>query len=408
MFIKDLSKENKEEKKKSVWQKGKFIFVAIGLLVAFTLGFWFAKCQIVCPICPPEEVDFSLFWQTWQTIEDKYIDKEKVDYQEMIYGAISGMLKVLDDPYTVFLRPEDTKRFIEDVKGSFEGVGMEIAVRDEQLQVIAPIEGTPAQKAGLRPGDKIIEIDGRSTSGISIEEAVDLIRGPKGTKVILTVVRETWSEAKDIQIVRDVIDIPSLTLDIRDDNIAYLKLHHFSEKAPYDFRDAAIKILSSRAEKIILDLRNNPGGYLEVSQDIAGWFLEKGEIVVIEDFGREDRKREFLAQGNSRLAAYPIVVLINQGSASASEILAGALRDNRGAVIIGQTSFGKGSVQELVKLKGDASLKVTVARWLTPYGDLITDKGLEPDIEIEMTLEDYEEERDPQLDKAIEVIKGMR
>ena len=328
--------------------------------------------------------------------------------QEMIYGAISGMLKVLNDPYTVFLRPEDTKKFLEDVKGTFEGVGMEIGIRDEQLQVIAPLEGTPAQKAGLRPGDKIFKVDGKSTTDITIDEVVKLIRGPKGTEVVLTIFREGWQEAEDVKIVRGVIDIPSLKLEIRDDNIVHLRLYHFSGKAAYDFRDAAIKILSSDAEKIILDLRNNPGGYLEVAQEIASWFLERGQIVAIKDYGEGREQEELLARGNAKLISYPIVVLINEGSASGSEILAGALRDNRGAIIIGETSFGKGLVQDLIDLKGDSSIKVTIARWLTPKGEFISDKGLEPDIKVEMTIEDYDEEKDPQLDRAIEIIKEIR
>ena len=384
-----------------------FPFLIIVILFVFSLGFWFGKSQIVCSVCPPEDLDFSLFWEAWKTIEEKYVDKEKIDVQEMIYGAIAGMIKSLDDPYTVFLKPDDSKRFIEDVKGTFEGVGMEIGIRNNQLQVIAPLEGTPAQKAGLRSGDKIIKIDGESTIDMTIDQAVNLIRGTKGTKVILTVFREEWSETRDIEITRDSIDIPSLKLEIREDKIAYLKLYHFSEKAGYDFSQAAVKILASEAEAIILDLRNNPGGYLEIAQDIAGWFLEKQEIVVIEDFGEDREQKQFLAKGNARLANYPLVVLINQGSASGSEILAGALRDNKQAIIIGQTSFGKGSVQELIRLKQGSSIKITIAKWLTPKGDLITDIGLEPDIKVEITDQDFEQEKDPQLDKALETIKNI-
>ena len=246
------------------------------------------------------------------------------------------------------------------------------------------------------------------TIDMTIDEAVNLIRGPKGTKVILTVFREDWSEPKDIEITRESIDIPSLELEIREDNIAYLKLYNFSEKAAFDFNQAATKILTSEAEKIILDLRDNPGGYLEIAQDIAGWFLEKDEIVVIENFGENKEQKYFLAKGNAQLASYSIVILINKGSASGSEILAGALRDNKQVIIIGETSFGKGSVQELIRLKEGSSIKVTIAKWLTPKGDLITGKGLEPDIEIKMTTEDYEQEKDPQLEKAIETIKDIR
>jgi len=381
------------------------IFLVIVILASFGGGFYFGKSQ--CKICPPEEIDFSLFWEAWDKLQEKFADKEKFDIQEMIYGAISGMIKSLEDPYTTFLNPEDTKRFIEDVKGTFEGVGMEIGLKKGQLQVIAPLEGTPAQKAGVLAGDKIIKVDDTLTLDIALDEAVNLIRGPKGTEVILTIYREEWGTTKEIKIVRGVIEIPSLKWEIKDENIAYLKLYHFSEKASFDFREAAIEILASPCQKIILDLRNNPGGYLEVAQDIAGWFLERGQIVVIEDFGRETEQKIYKAKGNASLVEYPIVILINQGSASGSEILAGALRDNRGIKLIGEKSFGKGSVQELERLKGGSSLKITVAKWLTPKGELITDKGLEPDIKIEMTEEDYEEERDPQLDKAIEIIKNL-
>lgn len=387
-------------------QRKNIVFIII-ILITFGLGFGFGKNQIICPVCPPEHVDFSLFWQAWKTIEENYVDKEEIDFQKMIYGAISGMVRSFDDPYTVFLTPDDSKRFIEDVKGSFEGVGMEIDIKEGQLQVIAPLEGTPAQKAGILPGDKIFNVDGKSTTDITIDAAIDWIRGPKGTEVVLTIYREGWEETKDIKITRGVIDIPSLKLEIRDDKIAYLKLYHFSEKASYDFKEAAIKILNSDTEKIILDLRNNPGGYLGIAQEIAGWFLEKGQIVTIEDFGKGKEPKEYLAKGNGQLIPFPLVILINKGSASGSEILAGALRDNRGVRLIGETSFGKGSVQELTNLQDGSSLKITIAKWLTPKGELITDKGLEPDIKVEMTTEDYEKEKDPQLEKAIELIKDL-
>jgi len=383
------------------------VFLIIAILIAFGLGVWFGKTQIVCEVCPPQEIDFSLFWEAWKKLEDKFVDKSKLNTQEMIYGAISGMVKSLDDPYTVFLKPEDTERFMEDVKGSFEGVGMEIGIRKDQLQVIAPLEGTPAQKAGLRPGDIIMKVDGKPTIDMTIEEAVNLIRGPKGTEVTLTILREEWGETKDIKIVRGVIEIPSLKWELKENNIAYLKLYNFTEKAAFDFNKAAIEILASPAEKIILDLRNNPGGYLEVAQNIAGWFLPKGDIVVIEEFSGGKERNEYKAEGNAKLSTYPVVVLINKGSASGSEILAGALHDNRQVLLIGETSFGKGSVQELEKLKGGSSLKITIAKWLTPKGESISDKGLEPDIKVEMTDEDYNEGRDPQLDKAIEIIKNL-
>ena len=400
-----------------------FSLAVVIVLSSFGFGFWMGKSQVVCQVCPPEDIDFSLFWEAYHKLQEKFVSPEKFDIQKIIYGAISGMVKSLDDPYTVFFPPEETERFIEDVKGAFEGVGMEIGIRKGQLEVISPLEGTPAQKAGLRAGDKIIKINDTFTTDLTVEQAVNLIRGPKGTEVTLTIFRQEWEETREIKLTRDVISVPSLKWELVDElrssspfanarvkegDIAYIKLYQFSEKASYDFQMAAIEILNTPAKKIILDLRNNPGGYLEVAQDIAGWFLERDKLVVIEDFGEGKEKIEYKAKGNARFSQYPMVILINQGSASGSEILAGALQDNRGILMIGEKSFGKGSVQELENLRGGSSLKITVAKWLTPKGKLITDVGLEPDIKVELTDKDYEEGRDPQLDRAIEAIKEMR
>lgn len=396
--------------------KNKLILVSFIIVISasFAFGFQFGKSSVPTPISgvinketgQPEGADFSLFWDAWRLLQEKF--PEALNYQEMVYGAISGMVKSLNDPYTIFLDPEETKIFKEDVAGTFEGVGMEIGIRKEELTVIAPLENTPAQKAGIRAGDKILKINDAFTRDMTIDEAVRFIRGEKGTEVALTIFRQDWEETKEIKIERAVIEVPSLKWELKENNICYLKLYHFTEKARSDFKEAAEEILDSPAQKLILDLRNNPGGYLEVAQDIAGWFLERGEIVVIEDMGENKKKKEYKASGNERLLYYPIVVLINEGSASGSEILAGALRDNRGILLIGETSYGKGSVQQLEELKDKSSLKITIAKWLTPKGELIAKKGLEPDIKIEMTEEDYSEERDPQLDKAIEEIKKIR
>jgi len=391
-------------------------FLVLLVFGAFGAGFYFGK-SLISPSPPegvinteigkPEGVDFSLFWEAWNTLEKNFVDRDKIDYREMLYGAIKGLAGSLEDPYTVFMPPEDAKVFKEDVSGEFQGVGIEMGMRNGQLTVIAPLEGTPADRAGFKAGDKIIKVDGQDTQGITIDEAVKLIRGPRGTEVTLTVLREGWSEVKDFTIVRDVIEIPVLTWEMKDPNIAYIKLYHFSSTASSAFSKAALEILNSKAEKIVLDLRNNPGGYLEVAQDIAGWFLEKEDVVTVEDFGGKQEAEVYKAKGNEKLLSYPTVVLINQGSASASEILAGALRDNRGIKLVGEKSFGKGSVQELEELS-EGSLKITIAKWLTPNGALIAEKGLEPDVKVEMTEEDIEAGRDPQLDKAIEILKTLR
>ncbi|HHE67623.1 MAG TPA: S41 family peptidase [Candidatus Parcubacteria bacterium] len=394
----------------AVLKKISFVFLAFILIggtffAGFYIGNSFGLSQ--CKICPPEEIDFSLFWETYHKIQDKFVNRDKIDKQQIIYGAISGMVKALNDPYTVFFPPEDSKIFQEDVKGSFEGVGMEIGIRDNQLQVISPLEGTPAERAGIRAGDIIVAVNGTSTAGIALEKAVKWIRGPKGSEVTLTIMREGWKEAKEIKIVRDTISIPAVRWELKENNIAYLKIYQFSGNAAFEFSKAAVEILNSPAEKIIIDLRNNPGGYLEVVQDIAGWFLKKDELVAIEDFGPNQEKTEYRSKGKGNFSNYPVVILINQGSASASEILAGALRDNLGIKLIGERSFGKGSVQTLEQLRDGSSVKITVAKWLTPKGESISEKGLEPDIKLEMTEQDYESGKDPQLDKAIEIIKGM-
>lgn len=394
----------------------RIILLLIIISLSFVIGFYLREIKTPVPIQgvtnieigQPEQVDFSLFWDAWRIIQEQHIGRENLDYEKMLHGAIQGMVESLEDPHTRFLTPQDSEIFLQDMEGFFEGVGMEIGIREEKLQVIAPLENTPAQKAGLRAGDKIIKIDNQSTSGITIEQAVMLIRGEKGTEVVLTISREEWLTPQNITVTRARIEIPSLSWEIKENNIAHIKLHHFSATADLDFQKIALEILNSPAEKIILDLRNNPGGYLNVAKKITGWFLQRGQIIAIECFSEEGKQTEHRARGNEKLLTYPIVILINQGSASGSEILASALRDNRGIKIIGQTSFGKGAIQQLRKMKQGAHLKVTVANWLTPKGKLIAEKGLTPDIEIEMTFEDMQADKDPQLDKAIEIIKKLR
>lgn len=389
--------------------KKRIFFVLIcAVALGFGAGLWFGRGQISCQVCAPENVDLSRFWEAYYKLKDMFVSPEKMrDNEKLIYGAISGMVKSLDDPYTVFMPPEDSKRFMEDVKGQFEGVGMEIGIRNNQLQVVAPIEGTPASRAELRAGDAILQINGTSTADMALDKAVSLIRGPGGTEVVLNILRKDWKSAKDIKLIREVIKVPSLKWELKENDIAYLKLYQFTEKAAGDFSKASLEILRSPAKSIVLDLRDNPGGYLEVAQNIASWFLEDEQIVAIEDFGK-GKTKEYKSAGTGKLANMPVVILMNQGSASASEILAGALRDNRNVKLVGEKSFGKGSVQQVEKLKDGSSLKITVAQWLTPKGDLIAGKGLEPDIKVEITEKDYEQNKDPQMEKAIAVIKELR
>lgn len=383
------------------------IFVTIvGLIfISFMSGYFVREIEASKTFFGPQETDFTLITEAYQLLKNEFVDPNGIDDKILIHGAVSGMVDALRDPYTTFFNSEDTKRFLEDSDGKFEGVGMEVGLRNNQFQVIAPLRGTPADKAGLLPGDKILKVDGVETNEISVDEAVNLIRGPKGTEVKLTVIREGWDEPRDIFIARDVIELPSLEWELIDGDIAHIKFYHFSRNADSEFKKMALDILGSSTKGIILDMRGNPGGYLEVARQIGGWFMEKGEVFVIED--SITGQKEDLISGTGRLSQYPMVVLVNEGSASASEILAGALRDNRGIQLIGKTSFGKGSIQSLERLSDGSSIKVTIARWLTPKGETISDKGLTPDIDVERTVEDYEDDRDPQLDKAIEVIRGM-
>ncbi len=355
---------------------------------------------------PPKNLDFSLFWDVWNCLKDYYVKSSNLDNQQIIYGAISGLVNSLNDPYSVFLTPEDAQKFNEDVKGSFSGIGIEIGIKNNVLTVIAPIKDTPAFRAGLRAGDKILAIDNELTDGLMLDEAVKKIRGEKGTNVTLTIMRNSFDEPKDFVIKRDVINVPALELSFLDNNIAYLQLLNFNENSANEFYKAVMQINKKKSPGIILDLRNNPGGYLEISVDIASYFLNKGEIVLRERGNDNREKLYYSSEKRPSLKEIPLVILTNEGTASAAEILAGALRDNRNIKIIGEKSFGKGSVQSLLPLKDNSMLKITIAEWFTPNGTAINDKGLEPDIKIVLTEDDWNNNKDPQLDKAKEIIKN--
>lgn len=391
------------------------ILVVLGVvLVSFQVGVFMERKRILGTPPDiiiegegaPEKVNFAIFWEVWRKVESDFLKKEKIDYQGMVYGAIRGVLETLEDPYTTFFNPKEAKEFEEELSGEYQGVGMMIGIKNDELTVISPLEESPTQKAGIRAGDKILEIDGTNSRDISVEQAVKLIRGPKGTKVKLLIQREGWQDPKEFEIKREVIKIPTLKWELKEDNIALIEIYQFNKILISEFEKESIEILNSGAQKIILDLRNNPGGYLEVAQKIAGWFLEKGEVIVWQDFGEGKERKAHKSKGPARFSQYPIVVLINEGSASGAEILAGALRDNRQVQLIGEKSFGKGSVQEQVFLSDNSSMKITIANWLTPNGTSIDEAGLTPDVEVEMTDEDWEEDRDPQLEKAIEILKS--
>ena len=349
-----------------------------------------------------KDVDFRLFWDVWNLIKNKYYDKN-IPETKLFYGALSGLVAALEDSHSVFLTPQNTDFFKEELEGNFEGVGAEIGIRNNILTVIAPLPDTPAFKAGLKPKDMILEIDGQTTEGMGVDEAVSLIRGPQGTAVTLLVYREGQSSSKEISITREAINIKSVEWEIRSDNIAYLKIRQFNEMTMPLFNDAVLDILSRPDIRgIILDLRYNPGGYLQTAIDVSGEWIN-GKLVVSEKL-RDGSEILHNSTKKARLDAYQTVVLVNAGSASASEIVAGALQDWGEGVIVGEKTFGKGSIQDLNNLSDGSSVKLTVAKWFTPQGRSIDDEGIEPDVAVEMIEANYDQFRDPQLDKAVEII----
>ncbi len=361
------------------------------------------------PTSTVANVDLEPFWTAWQTLNEKFVythkNAKKISDQDKIWGAIKGLASAYGDQYTVFFPPAENKEFQADISGNFGGVGMELGIKNKNLVVVSPLKDSPAYNAGVKKGDIVISIDGTSTQGMNIEEAVTLIRGPVGTRVKIMVIREGVDKPFEITITRAIIEIPTVETEIKDD-VFVLHLYNFYANSPEKFRGALREFIESGKDKLILDLRGNPGGYLEAAVDMASFFLPLGKIVVIEDYGQGKDQDIYRSKGfdvfNKNLK---MAILIDEGSASASEILAGALHEQGIAKLVGTKSFGKGSVQELVPITNDTSLKVTIARWLTPKGNSISDGGLTPDYEAKITAEDVKASRDSQLNKAIEILK---
>ncbi|KKR72136.1 MAG: Carboxyl-terminal protease [Candidatus Roizmanbacteria bacterium GW2011_GWB1_40_7] len=412
------------------------------LIIAFSLlsgggGYWLGTHEVdvswegyspqasVVNTTAPEnrDVDFSLFWDVWDRLEQNYIDDEKIDPEKMVYGAIKGMTASLGDPYTVFLPPEDNEKAREDLQGEFDGIGAQLGMKDERIVVIAPLKGMPAEKAGIKSGDFIIQVDGVDTFGWTVPEAVEKIRGPKGEKVTLSVFRDGLEAPVDIEVIRDTIEVPTVETEYADtiaqgtpeqepanfkDGVAIIRLHQFGEQTNHQWDVAVNEIIKTcnagtvACEGVILDVRNNPGGFLDGSVYVASEFLKDGLVVTQEH--SSGQSLEYTVNRKGRLLTQPLAVLINRGSASASEIVAGALKVRGRATIVGETSFGKGSVQERIELPHDAGLHVTTAKWILPDGSWINEVGVSPDIEVvdDPTTADVDE----QLDKAIEVLKS--
>ncbi|MCB9820652.1 S41 family peptidase [Candidatus Nomurabacteria bacterium] len=344
-------------------------------------------------------VDFDPFWKVWNLINEKYPTADNVDDQEKLWGAIDGLARSLGDPYTDFLDPTETKEFEELLVGEISGIGAEVGVKDGFLTVISPLKDSPAEKAGLESGDIILAVDGKTTLDMSVDEAIDNIRGKKGTTVVLTVADIESSTTRDVSVVRDIIEVPALDTEMVD-GVFVIHLYDFNQNSSIEFQAALREFLNTSSKKLIIDLRGNPGGYLESSIDIASWFLPSSKVVVRENFGEDTDEVLYRSKGYNifKPGEVDIAVLIDEGSASASEILAGALKEHGIATLIGTQSFGKGSVQELIPVTYNTYLKITIAKWLTPNGISISEYGLTPDIEVEY---DSNIGLDNQLDYAV-------
>lgn len=354
----------------------------------------------------PKIVDYNLLWDALKVVQEKYIDSENIDPQQVLYGAIQGAVSAAGDEYTQFFDPKEYSQFKTDLQGSFSGIGAEIGMRDDNVVIVAPLADSPAEKAGIQANDIIVSINGESTSGLGVDEAVSKIRGAEGTEVTLSLYREGGAAPFDVKVTRQKIEIKSVKLEYKDYNgkrIALITISRFGDDTKELFAAAVTDVVKNNPAGIIVDLRNNPGGYLDTSVDVASEWLENGKLVVKEEHSEKDAIL-YNSSGENRLGNFKTILLINGGSASASEILAGALRDNSKATLIGEKSFGKGSVQELIQLGNDSAVKVTVAKWITPNGQHLDHDGLEPDIKVELTADDIKADRDPQLDKALQEI----
>lgn len=408
-----------------MYAKKQLIYTVLGLLFFFLLGwktsqYYFVTNQIPEALSPltvedrntntnnPQTADMSLFWDVWNELDLYYIDESAIQNDtNLVYGSIKGLVDSVDDPYTVFMDPEETKQFDENLNGSLEGIGAELTVEDGFLIVLSPLKDSPAEKAGLLPGDIIFQIDGEITGDMTLFDAIMNIRGEKGTDVTLTIIREEVDEPFDVTITRDSITVESVTYELLEEGIAYISINQFSNDTGEEFDKAIQQFLLDDATRLILDLRYNGGGYLDVSIDILSELVEGTQIAVqIQTRDTGDNEMLYL-WGNATLSEIPLVVLVNDGSASAAEILAGAIQDYKRGIVIGETTYGKGSVQEVIYLGDGSSLRMSIAHWLTPNGRSIEDAGITPDRIIELTYEDALEDNDTQLTEAKSYLSNL-
>lgn len=396
-------------KDKSVNYKALVIWILIGFTVGWVsndiLKTEITNGEIVISAESPEDVDLSLFWDVWSSLKKSYIDTDKLDVQKEVYGAIGGMVNSLGDPYTVFMNPDETNSFHQSLGGELEGIGAELTVQDGLLMVISPLKGSPAEKAGLLPGDYVYLVDGKPTSDMTLFDAITAIRGAPGTSVELTIIRKDMKDPIVVKITREKINVPSVELEYKD-NIAVLNVSQFGDNTYAEFEEAVSQLLLKPADGLVVDLRLNGGGYLETSvQMLSEFFKDEVKAVIVK---RRDQENEImLTKGNGKLTDVKMVVLINEGSASASEIVAGALQDYKRAVIMGVKSYGKGSVQELSTLSDGSSLRMTIAKWYTPNDRTIDHTGITPDTVVEMESSKIGTDDDIQLQAAVDYLKKL-
>jgi carboxyl-terminal processing protease len=348
---------------------------------------------------------FAPFWEAWDIVHEQYVD-QPLDDVALMRGAIEGMLDAIGDQHTSYMDPDEYMQATIPMEGEYEGIGAWVDTNAEYLTIVSPMPGSPAEEAGLQPGDQIIAIDGEDMTGLDGNAVIKKVLGPAGTDVVLTIRREGEPEPFDVTVTREKITIPSIDYRILEeqDNIGYIQIITFGEDTGSELREAISALKKENPDGLIIDLRNNGGGYLQVAVEVTSEFISEG-AVLYEDYGGDEELKVFEAQNGGLATDLPLVVLVNEGTASASEIVAGALQDYERAPLVGQTTFGKGSVQVWTPLSNDqGAVRVTIARWLTPDKRQIHEKGLEPDYLVEYTEEDYQEERTPQLDKAIEVL----
>ncbi|MFH1533745.1 MAG: S41 family peptidase [Nitrospirota bacterium] len=353
-----------------------------------------------------DEVDIDLFWTVWDQLDDYYYDEEKLDEETLIYGSIKGLVDSIEDPYTVFMTPEESEDFSASLEGTLEGIGAELTVDGHNLVVVSPLRDSPAEKAGLLPGDIIFLIEGELASEMTLFDAIMSIRGEKGTTVTLTIVRDGLDNSFDVSIVRAKIDIESVTVEELEGDITYISVNQFNEKTNEEFGKAISELILDEPNGIIVDLRYNGGGYLDIAIELLSYLLpSETEAVIVKQRGMGNDV--MLTNGNPKILSVPLVVLINEGSASASEIVAGAIQDHERGVVMGTQSFGKGSVQEVDSFSDGSSIRMTIAKWYTPDDRSIDKVGLVPDVVVELSDEDIENEFDSQKEAAREYLLNL-